>query len=576
MILFGIFGGFKLLDNDDVVIIERKFSLFNLVISIMLLVYYSTFWFFGYEELGVDTLIFCSIIFVFLIEYISANYNFWSSDFLYKIIKFLELLIASIIILRCNGFEVNVVLFAIIYYMIAFQAGFTFDITEGYSFVGLIVFSSMPMVTVVLFNLVLGKQSNFWAFVFIMFAVVLVTCIFELTYGNAYVLKNLYGKINKLNGVATSSIVENDSMKVMQNKLVQSNEQLSKQRFELEQANEKISKINEEMRLQSEIIRHFSNNLNINEVVDSVVNSVFTKLSCDLIHIGVYSEKHDDLYIYNTKYSEKSQISNKNLSLIEKVSFINELCEKDEFVLHNDYANISCAYLTETEIKSLIIYPGCINSDTKIIMLIGYAEPDVFDDKLSFYLNLVNQVTMSVSNALLYYEMEQMATMDPLTGIYNRRHFNAISNDYKELYMDRGKKITVVLFDIDKFKNINDSYGHIFGDEVIGYCGSVAKKYAKEYDGLPVRYGGEEFILVFPDRDIEEVHHICTLMHEEIKEKEFDYNEKIIKINTSIGIATYIGESRDFEELVNHADEAMYYSKEHGRGRITLYSEMEK
>lgn len=564
-----------MLDNDSVVIIQKKFSLYNLVMSLMLLVYYSTFMLFDYEELGVDTLIFCSIIIMFFIEYISGKYNFWSSDFMYKLIKFMEMLISSIIIFRCNGFEVNVILFALIYYMIAFQTGFTFDITEGYSFVSFIVYSCIPMISVVLINLVLGKQSNFWAFVFLMFTVVFVACSFEFVYGSAYILKNLFGKINKLNGLASTSMVENDSMKVMQNKLVTSNEQLSKQRFELKQVNEKISKINEEIQLQNDIIRCFTSNINANELLKLVADSVYSKLLCDFVHIGIYSEKHNGLYVYETRFSDKSLIKEKNLSEIENIEFVKELCEKDEFVLHNNHANVSCKYLSETDIKSIIIYPDCINNDANIVVLIGYVTKNAFYDKLSFYNNLLGQIIMSVSNAFLYYEMEQMAIKDPLTGIYNRRHFNAISGDYKEQYMDRGKKISVMLFDIDKFKRINDTYGHIFGDEVIGYCGKTAGKYAKEYDGMAVRYGGEEFILVFPDKDINEVKHICELMHEEIKEKEFYYNEKLIRINTSIGISTYSGEVKDFEELVNQADEAMYYSKEHGRGRITLYNSEE-
>ena len=170
--------------------------------------------------------------------------------------------------------------------------------------------------------------------------------------------------------------------------------------------------------------------------------------------------------------------------------------------------------------------------------------------------------------------MHTMAIKDPLTNIYNRRHFNVMSDTFKKNYIDKNRKISVVLFDIDKFKNINDTYGHVFGDEVISFCGKIANKYAKIYDGFPVRYGGEEFVIVYTDKDSEEVRQICEELQNEIKTKKFEYENKEIFINISIGIATYPTYCSEFEELVNAADSAMYCSKKNGRGSITVYAGM--
>ena len=311
-----------MLDNDDLVIMQRRFSIINLAISIMLLLYYALFFVFDFEELSVHTLIFSSLIFVFVIEYIMSKRYFWNSDYLYKLVKFIELCISTLIILRSDTFGTNVVLFSFIYFMIAFQVEYTFDLTETFSFICAIIFSGLPMIVVFFIKLVFGQQSNFWVFIIIMFSMVLVTCITSIIYGNSYFLKILYKKINKLNGLAAVSIEENDSMKVMQTKLLQSNEQLSIQRFRLEQANEIISKNNIEMKLQSDISKYFSNTLDKKEIVNLVVQSVFTNLKCDFVHMGIYSEKYDNLYIYDTKYSENSKIGSKNLSAIENEKLI--------------------------------------------------------------------------------------------------------------------------------------------------------------------------------------------------------------------------------------------------------------
>lgn len=179
---------------------------------------------------------------------------------------------------------------------------------------------------------------------------------------------------------------------------------------------------------------------------------------------------------------------------------------------------------------------------------------------------------MAFNNVILYSRMHTMAVKDALTGIYNRQYFNSIYNEFMKQCREHNRTITVVLFDIDKFKNINDTYGHVFGDEVISYCGKTAAQYTNLKENFAVRYGGEEFVMIFPDHNITKVFEICQNMHETIKQKVFDLKGEKIHINVSIGIASYPECCQNPEELVNLADKAMYYSKEHGRGRITVYS----
>ena len=167
--------------------------------------------------------------------------------------------------------------------------------------------------------------------------------------------------------------------------------------------------------------------------------------------------------------------------------------------------------------------------------------------------------------------MHTMAVKDALTGIYNRQYFNGIYSELKYGEFDKERILTVVLFDIDKFKKINDTYGHVFGDEVIRYCGHMALKYSKGTNSFAVRYGGEEFVMVFPDKTTKEVLEICQNMHNEIKSKTFSINEVEVHINISLGIASYPENCDTIDNLTNSADMAMYVSKKNGRGRITIY-----
>ena len=132
--------------------------------------------------------------------------------------------------------------------------------------------------------------------------------------------------------------------------------------------------------------------------------------------------------------------------------------------------------------------------------------------------------------------------------------------------------VSVALYDIDKFKTVNDTYGHLAGDEVIKKVASIGNKYAEENDGVAGRYGGEEFLIVFPDKDKNQALAILETMHEEIKNTVVIYEDYKININVCIGLTSYPEICEEPSLLINRADMAMYYGKEHGRGRLVIDS----
>jgi diguanylate cyclase (GGDEF)-like protein len=190
-----------------------------------------------------------------------------------------------------------------------------------------------------------------------------------------------------------------------------------------------------------------------------------------------------------------------------------------------------------------------------------------------FYVSIATQIGIAVQNASLYASMENLATRDGLTGIYNRRYFNQLFNDYVTQAMDQRLPIAVALFDIDKFKNVNDTYGHSFGDTVIISVSHTANEVVEEHGGILGRYGGEEFMMAFLGKTIDDILPIIRTIHERIKNTELIHNEQVVHINVSIGVTDYPATCSNPADLLNHADWAMYYSKQHGRGRITIDGE---
>jgi len=187
-----------------------------------------------------------------------------------------------------------------------------------------------------------------------------------------------------------------------------------------------------------------------------------------------------------------------------------------------------------------------------------------------FFETVVAQLLVAIHNASLYSRMQQMAIHDSLTGIYNRGQLNVILEQYTIRASEQKNSVSVALLDIDLFKKINDTYGHLFGDEVIKMVAAKMQEVANCFHGIAARYGGEEFVIVLPDVGISDFYHIITSLKETIDNTTLHFNEDEVHVKVSVGISSYPETSVSCQQLLNRADGAMYYSKQNGRNSITV------
>lgn len=158
-------------------------------------------------------------------------------------------------------------------------------------------------------------------------------------------------------------------------------------------------------------------------------------------------------------------------------------------------------------------------------------------------------------------DVESESNLDPLTGYYNRRSLEKTANDL-DMY-------SILLFDIDHFKSVNDRYGHQMGDQVLQYLSKLVEKETRESD-LCFRLGGEEFLIILPNTEIE----IAQSIAERIRRKtETTISPTGKPITISIGIASFPKMADDFSNLLTIADHALYHAKREGRNRIIVANE---
>ncbi|KJU84513.1 sensory box/GGDEF family protein [Candidatus Magnetobacterium bavaricum] len=171
--------------------------------------------------------------------------------------------------------------------------------------------------------------------------------------------------------------------------------------------------------------------------------------------------------------------------------------------------------------------------------------------------------------------LQQLSYYDGLTGIYNRLYIEKLLEKEFDKASAYNTPFSVVMFDLDHFKRVNDTYGHLAGDDVLKSVAKTVGNHIRQTDVLG-RYGGEEFLIIVPDMPQSELILFCQQIRASVEKTAIQYEEIEIMVTLSIGIATYRGDMRDYFQVIHEADIALYQSKKLGRNRVTAYADVEK
>lgn len=371
------------------------------------------------------------------------------------------------------------------------------------------------------------------------------------------------------------SLATNEELKNTQTRFKLTHEELAKQKYELEVANVLLNKMSSEIYTQNELLRYISSILDITELLDVVNDAILGTIGVDTCSLVLFDER-EEKFLYNVKSNFPGNHLNKLIESVESGA-LEKYFATGKIHLNNRVILTDYDFLSHRPVGSIAIIPLLRDYVTYGLIIAEHVNTDMFtENNIQFFTGISTQITIAINNANIYALMEDMAIKDGLTGIYNRKYLQDYLPSLLTLKSSFAQPIlngiAVALFDIDKFKSVNDRYGHIFGDEAIKMIARKALKYAKSYGGTAVRYGGEEFVLVFPNQSMEQCNQIIQQLHNEIKEEELLCSERdeVVKINVSIGISHYPTIATSINDLLSRADNAMYYSKQNGRGQITL------
>ncbi len=184
-------------------------------------------------------------------------------------------------------------------------------------------------------------------------------------------------------------------------------------------------------------------------------------------------------------------------------------------------------------------------------------------------LDLADRVAVVISHAELFAQTETASFTDPMTGLFNRRHFETQLGKEIDRYTRFGHNFSFIIVDLDYLKKINDTLGHHYGDEAIKHIGKVVQKSVRDVDTV-ARFGGEEFVVLLPETDLKAAKVVADRICQSIREKEV---EGVGTITASLGVAVFPYDANDKDRLFELADKALYLSKTKGRNQVRTVSE---
>lgn len=168
-------------------------------------------------------------------------------------------------------------------------------------------------------------------------------------------------------------------------------------------------------------------------------------------------------------------------------------------------------------------------------------------------------------------QLKQLSKTDFLTELNNRGHWeDALMHEFKRLKRS-GHRSSLLMCDIDHFKRVNDTFGHAAGDAVIKAVAQAVKKNLRETD-VAGRYGGEEFAVLLVDTTEDQAMYFAERLRKTVENLAIEYNQQILKVTVSVGIAEYHSDMLEHRQWLEAADKALYTSKANGRNQVTLCS----
>lgn len=312
--------------------------------------------------------------------------------------------------------------------------------------------------------------------------------------------------------------------------------------------------------------------LKIDEVLDMILSSLEKVIPHDIANIMLVDETGSARVVRARGYEVgglEKILSKMNIQVAEMPNLLKMAVSGAPLVIPDTRTESSWVDVDGTDwVRSYIGAPILVKGKVVGYINLDSTKPRSFDrshaDRLQLF---ADQAALAIENARMFEKVEQMAIVDTLTGLYNRRHFYELAEREVERFRRYHSPLSLILLDLDHFKLVNDNYGHQVGDYVLNELARLFSVTLRKMD-IPGRLGGEEFVLLLPETGLDQAVLAAERLRQNIDANDFATEGHHIHVTATMGVVEMGEDISNVQMLISLADKVMYKAKSAGRNKV--------
>jgi diguanylate cyclase (GGDEF)-like protein len=335
-----------------------------------------------------------------------------------------------------------------------------------------------------------------------------------------------------------------------------------------------LTRQGQEVTIFHDVAKALTSSLDLDSILQTIMDKMAEYFRPDTWSLLMVDEQRDELYFAIAVGEAAEALKNVRLKVGEGIA--GWVAKNGEQVISNDVQNDArfakhVDDITQWQTQSVVCVP--LRSRLRVLGVIQLVNVDMaqFSEPEIFFLQaLCDYAAIAIENAKWVEKIQELTITDDCTGLYNARHLYKTLDT--EVYRSSrfGYEFSVLFIDLDHFKSVNDTYGHLIGSKLLAEIGYLVKAQLRLID-FAFRYGGDEFVVLLPQTGKDQALVVAKRLRDGMRATQFCHDEGLnLSVRASIGLATYPHDARDAHDIIRQADEMMYLVKNTTRDNIGI------
>ena len=289
----------------------------------------------------------------------------------------------------------------------------------------------------------------------------------------------------------------------------------------------------------------------------------------------MFEDSNGAFYLYSSQSKSMEQITVWGSGLASEPDFtVNEcwaLRQNEPIQFLTGEKSVWCSHMKQAFVGTYLDIPIMVAGETPALLHIEWSKlMKALPMSKDLTVILADNISLALTNIHFRQILQKQSVQDPLTGVYNRRYMTETFNRELPRALRKERSVSLIMLDIDHFKRLNDTYGHMAGDHILIRLSEILKASIRDED-VVCRWGGEEFVLFLPDTSFDVAQCRAEMIRSEIASQNFSFEGRLLdKVTVSMGIAVFPQHGSTAAEILEKADQALYLAKRNGRNRVEI------